>query len=63
MKTKFSWGVLLWAAFIILVTSDVKNLKYLSNLIKELKKIFRKGSCYTEDSDFVLIHKQRMKEF
>jgi len=63
MKTKISWGVLLWAAFIILVTSDIKNLKYLFNLIKELKKIFKKGSCYNDDSDFVLVPKQKMKEF
>lgn len=63
MKTKFSWGVLLWAAFVILVNSDYKNLKYLPNLIKELKKIFKKGSCYNDDSDFVLVPKQRTKEF
>jgi queuine/archaeosine tRNA-ribosyltransferase len=63
MKTKISWYVLLWSTFIILITLDIKNLKYLFNLIKELRKIFKKGSYYTEDNDFVLIHKQKMKEF
>jgi hypothetical protein len=61
MKQKISWGILLWAAFLILITSDWKNLRYLSNLIKELTKLTKKNSNYIEDSDFVLIHKDKLK--
>jgi hypothetical protein len=62
MKNRINWGILLWAAFLILITSDCKNLKYLPNLIKELHKLFKKGSGYTEDSGFILIHKSKVKD-
>jgi hypothetical protein len=55
MKKKIDWVILLGAAFLILIISDYKNLKYLFNLIKELHKIFKKGSEYNEDKDFILI--------
>lgn len=62
MKKKINWGILLWSVFLILVISDLKNLKYLSNLIKELNKLFKKHSKYTEDKDFILIHKNQAKD-
>lgn len=62
MKTKVSWCVLLWAAFIILIIQDYRNLKYFPNLMRELKKIIKNQSGYKEDGDFVLIHKSKMKE-
>jgi len=55
MKKKISWIILLSASFLILIISDYRNLKYLFNLIKELHKIFKKGSEYNEDKDFILI--------
>jgi len=61
MKRQVSWGILLWAAFLILVTIDWKNLKYLPNLIKELSKLIKKNSKYTEDNCFILIHKNHLK--
>jgi hypothetical protein len=63
MKRKISWGILLLAAFLILIISNWKNLKYLPNLIRELKKLFRKNSIYKEDNDFVLIHKAKIKDY
>jgi hypothetical protein len=61
MKKRINWGILLLAAFLMLITSDCKNLKYLPNLIKELHKLFKKNSIYKEDGDFVLIHKNQIK--
>lgn len=61
MKNRIKWGILLWSAFLILVITDLRNLKYLSNLIKELSKLCKKKSNYTEDGDFILIHKSKIK--
>lgn len=61
MKRKINWGILLWAVFLILINNDWKNLKYLPNLIKELRRLARKHSHYTEDDGFVLIHKSQIK--
>jgi hypothetical protein len=61
MKRQISWGVLLWAAFLILVITDWRNLKYLSNLIKELSKLIKNNSKYTEDNCFILINKNQLK--
>lgn len=63
MKKRISWGILLWAAFLIMLTYDWKKIKYLPNLIKELNKLTKKGSKYTEDGDFILIPKPKTKEF
>ena len=54
--------ILLISIFLILLNSDVKNLKYFPNLIKELAKLFKKNSSYTEDSGFVLIHRSKIKD-
>lgn len=62
MKQKISWIILLWNIFLLLIISDWKNLKYLLNLIKELHKIFKKNSIYSEDSRFILIHKSKIKD-
>jgi hypothetical protein len=61
MKQKISWGVLLLCIFLLLIISDWKNIKYFFNLIKELHKIFKKGSEYKEDDDFILILKPGIK--
>ena len=63
MKKEISWGILLWAAFLIMLTYDLKKIKYLPNLVKELRKLTKKGSRYTEDSDFILVPKPKHKEF
>lgn len=60
MRRKINWGILLLSAFLILIMSDWKNLKYLSNLIKEFGKIFKKHSQYIEDGDYILIHKKEL---
>jgi len=61
MKKRINWGILLLSAFLILIVSDWKNIKYLPNLIKELHKLIKKNSNYKEDGDFVLIHKTKIK--
>ena len=53
----------MWAAFLIMLTYDFKKIKYLPNLIRELNKLARKGSRYTEDGDFMLVPKPKHKEF
>ena len=58
---RLSWGILLLSAFAILIIFDIKKLKYLSNLLKELRELFKKNSKYTEDTGFVLIHKSKIK--
>lgn len=63
MRKQISWGILLWAAFLIMLIYDWKKIKYLPNLVKELNKLARKGSIYTEDSDFMLVPKAQPKEF
>lgn len=63
MKQKINWLILLCASYLILLLDNCKNLKYLPNLIKELGKLFEKGSKYTEDGDFMLIPKPKQKEF
>lgn len=63
MKTKINWIILLVAIFLILIVNNWKNLRYMSNLIKELRKIFKKGSNYAEDGDFILIPRPKIKEF
>ena len=63
MRKQISWGILLWAAFLIMLTYDWKKIKYLPNLVKELHKLTRKHSCYTEDSDFILVPKPKIKDF
>jgi len=62
MKKRISWFLLLWTTFLILIISDWRNLKYFFNLIKELRKLFKKGSKYTEDGGFVLIHRSQIKD-
>ena len=61
-KRKISWILLLWTAYLILLLNDWKNLKYFPNLIRELCKMLKKYSSYTEDGDFVLIHKEQLKK-
>ena len=63
MKVRISWGILLWAGFLILVTLDCRNLKYLPNLTKELKKLCKKYRGHSEDNDFILVPKPKQKEF
>ena len=62
LKIRISWGILLLSAFIILVTCNWKNLKYIFNLLKELHKLTKKNSIYKVDDDFVLIHKTQVKD-
>ena len=62
MKKRFNWGILLWAAFLILINSDWKNIRYLPNLIKELQKMMKRNTKYTEDGSFILIHKSKLKD-
>jgi hypothetical protein len=62
MKKRLSWFLLLLVSYLILLISDWKNLKYLPNLVKELRKLFKKGSCYTGNSDFILIPKPQIKD-
>jgi hypothetical protein len=61
MKKRISYVILLWSAFLILITIDWKNIKYLFNLIKELSKLMKKNSKYIEDDGFGLIHKNKLK--
>lgn len=63
MRKQISWGILVWAAFLIMLTYDLRKIKYLPNLIRELNRIAKKGSRYNEDSDFVLVRKPKQKEF
>lgn len=63
MRKQISWGILLWAAFLIMVVYDWKKIKYLNNLIKELHKLTKKSSRYNEDSDFMLVPKPKQKDF
>ena len=61
MKNKIIWSTILFNAYLVLVILDWKNLKYFPNLLKELKRIFKKNSKHTEDNGFILIHKSRLK--
>lgn len=63
MRKQISWTILLWAAFLIMLTFDWRKIKYLPNLIKELRRVARKGSRYNEDSDYMLVPKPKHKEF
>ena len=63
MRKHISWTILLWAAFLIMLTYDWKKIKYLPNLVKELNKLTKKSSRYTEDSDYMLVPKPKVKEF
>ena len=62
MRRKISWFLLLLAGYLILLISNSKNLKYFPNLIRELGKLIKRNSKYTEDSDFILIPKIQIKE-
>lgn len=61
MKKRLNWILLLWTSYLILLINNWKNLKYFPNLIKEFKKIIKKNSKYTEDDEFILIHKNQIK--
>ena len=63
MKQRISWGIMLWAGFLILLNSDIKNIRYLPNLFRELHRLWIKNSKYSEDGDFILIHKSKEKNF
>ena len=63
MKKEISWIILLWAAFLIMLTFDFRKIKYLPNLLHELRRVARKGSRYNEDSDYMLVPKPNHKEF
>jgi len=63
VRKHLSWTILLWAAFLIMLTYDLRKIKYLPNLIKELSRLTKKRSIYTEDSDFILVPKPKRKEF
>jgi len=62
MKTKLSWFLLLWTSYSILLIHDWKNIKYFPNLIRELQKLIKKNSKHSEDGDFVLIPKSKVKD-
>jgi hypothetical protein len=62
MKNRINWGILLWAGFLILLNMNIKNIKYLPNLLKELHRLWKKNSKYSEDGDFILIHKSKRKK-
>lgn len=62
MKKRINYTLLLWTSFLILIIQDYRNLKYFLNLIRELKKIIKNQSGYSEDGDFILIHKSKIKE-
>ena len=61
MIARIIWILLLWTAFLILVLQDWRNLKYIFKLFREFAKIVRKNSKYHEDDDFILIHKNYIK--
>ena len=63
MKQRINWGILLWAGFLILLNSDIKNIKYLPNLLQELRKVWKRTSEYNEDRDYVLIHKRLFADY
>jgi hypothetical protein len=60
MKKRISWFLLLWTGYLLLLISDWRNIKYFGNLIKELQKLIEKNSKYTEDNDFIIIHKKEL---
>jgi hypothetical protein len=63
MKKRLSWILLLWTTYLILLINNWKNFKYFPNLIKEFHRIIKKYSKYTEDGDFILIPRPKIKEF
>ena len=60
LKLRIIWGILIWNTFIILCIQNWRNLKYLKETLCELKKLIKKNSIYTEDKDYILIHKNQI---
>lgn len=63
MRKRLSWLLLLWTSYLILLINDWKNLRYFGHLCKEFRKLIKNNSKYTEDSDFILIHKPKQKDY
>ena len=57
LKIRLIWIILIWNIFIILIIINPGNIKLLSNVLKELRKIIKHNSNYIEDGDYLLIHK------
>jgi hypothetical protein len=62
MKRKISWFLFLLIGWIILIINDCRSKKIHLNFLRELKELCKKHSKYTEDNDFVLIHKNQIKD-
>jgi len=61
MKHRISWVLLLWTCYLLMVIADWKNLKYIFKLFREFIKMLDKNSQYSEDGDFILIHKNYLE--
>jgi len=57
---KLTWFLFLLMGWIILIVNGMRSKKIHLNFIRELKELCKKHSKYTEDGDFVLIHKKEL---
>ena len=61
MKKRISWFLFLLMGWIILIINGCRSKKVHLNFLRELKELCKKHSKYTEDKDFILIHKDKIK--
>lgn len=59
MRSRFKWSLFIIMGFIILIADTPVNWKYFFNVMKELRELLRRNSKYSEDGDFVLVHRRR----
>ena len=58
LKQRTVWFLFLTNAFLILLVTHGFNFKYIINLLKNYKEIFKMASKFTEDSDYNLVYKK-----
>jgi len=60
LKQRLIWAILIWNIFIILIIENSSNLKYIWQVLHELKELLKKNSKYTEDKGWVYIHQSML---
>jgi hypothetical protein len=60
LTNKITWFLFFTIGWIILIINGNRNKKIHLNFIQELKELCKKHSKYTEDGDYIIIHKEEL---
>lgn len=62
LRQRLLWFLFLANAFLILTIDKGFKIRYFWNFIREFGEVLKRQSKYTEDKDFILVHKGEIKK-